>query len=367
MLNKRIFKYGFLLLFLTLLFITCAKTKKETYLRDLADTKNFLIGGLYHDYHIRKDNDGDKYAETLSSEFNMMSTTYSFGMDEVWLSKDEYKTEYMDYALKFASDNNMTLRGTHLTWHESIPEWLTNSGYSDAEVESLVRTYITNIVKHTRDTYSGVLKYWNVVNEVIDTSSGTNLLRDTFFKRKIGTDYISKFFIWAHSADTNAVLYLNDYDALGNRNENSTKADKLYRVVTNLLNSGVPINGVGFQAHLTIDDYYDMDYNKEVLQRFTALGLEVQLTELDVTINDNRGCRTKAKLYEQAELYKKFIDMALSVAGCTGVCLWGVTDKYHYINRGDAYWLKQKIDWPLLFDWFYKPKPAYFSVTEALK
>lgn len=341
-----------------------------TTLRQLAEARGLLVGGLYHDYHARISPDHEQFSEVLGNEFNMISESYSMSMDEIWLGPDEFFFRYADFAATFAREHDMVLRGTHLTWHETLPEWLVEgyrSGtYSKDDVRTMVHGYITRVVGRYREKFPEVVRIWNVVNEVIGPG-GRTLLRDNFFLEVFGPDYVKTFFLWARAADPDAVLYINEYDALGNAADNRTKADQLLRLVKSLRAGGVPVQGVGFQAHVSIDEDISWRYNRKTMRRFARLGLELQLTEVDVLINDDLSGRTPAKLRRQAGLYRRLFQLCLAVRQCTGVNLWGLVDKYHYINVGAAWWLEQDEDWPLLFGDGYRPKAAYRSVARALE
>ncbi len=344
--------------------------RSVTTLRQLADARGFLVGGLYHDLHARISADHAQFSEVLSSEFNMISESYSMSMDEIWLGPDRFFFRYPDFAARFARDNGMVLRGTHLTWHETLPNWLMkgyrDGTYSKGDVQDMVHGYITRVMSRYRTMIPDVVRVWNVANEVIGPG-GRTLLRDNFFLEVFGRDYVKTFFVWAREADPDAVLYINEYGALGNARDNRKKADQLLRLVKSLQADGVPVQGVGFQAHVSIDEDINWRYNKKTMQRFARLGLELQLTEVDVLINDDLGGATRAKLRQQASVYRKLFKLCLSVRQCTGVNIWGLVDKYHYINVGAAWWLEQDEDWPLLFDDDYERKRAYRSVARVLQ
>jgi endo-1,4-beta-xylanase len=126
--------------------------------------------------------------------------------------------------------------------------------------------------------------------------------------------------------------------------------------VRNLLAAGVPIDGIGFQTHWRVTPLPESF--AENLRRFTELGLEVAITELDVRI---RLPATAERLAAQAETYGQAVRACLEVPGCVAVTLWGFTDGYSWAPRyhpgsGAA----------TVFDAGYAPKPAYGAVAEAL-
>jgi endo-1,4-beta-xylanase len=122
---------------------------------------------------------------------------------------------------------------------------------------------------------------------------------------------------------------------------------------------GVPIDGVGMQMHI-FDLQADFDSIEANIARFTLLGVQVHITEMDVALPlDTTGNASFANLARQAEIYQRIAAACLAHPGCTAIQTWGVSDKYSWIGwktkgtKGRA----------LLFDRNYAPKPAY----EALR
>lgn len=335
-------------------------------LREVSKREDFLIGSLMNHYHWKVGDDADVYGKVLTDQFNSFSAEYSLSMDEIWLGEKNYSFVWIDEIASYAINNNLSLRGGHLLWHGTIPSWLEEGGYNNSEIETLVKEYIQTVMIHFRTKFPGLVQVWNIVNEgVVHEGLGNDSLRNTFFKEKLGEDYIEKAFLWAHEADPNTKLFINEYGILGNPREYKIKADKLYALIKSLVEKEIPIGGVGFQGHISINTEHNMTYYKEQFDRFSNLGIECQITELDILINDDLEGKTDLKLEQQAQLYADIYEVCYSHPNCTGIILWGLSDKYTYVK--DAWWLEQDIDWPLLFDEYFNPKPAFFAVLEVLK
>jgi endo-1,4-beta-xylanase len=189
-----------------------------------------------------------------------------------------------------------------------------------------------------------------VVNEALN-DDGT--MRNSFWFSKLGTSYIADAFRAARAADPTAKLYINDYntDGLG------AKSDAMYSLVQSLLAQGVPIDGVGFQAHLAIQFGFPTQMQQN-LQRFADLGLDVAITELDVRMQLPADA---TKLATQATYYRNVTNACLAVTRCVGITTWGYTDKYSWVpstfpGEGAA----------LLVDENFQVKPAYTAVHDAL-
>src|SRR6185503_844924 len=115
-----------------------------------------------------------------------------------------------------------------------------------------------------------------------DDSSG---LRDTVFRQKLGDQYIADAFRLARQADPQALLFYNDYGGEGL----TVKADRIYSLVQGLRAQGVPIDGVGLQMHLNAAGRpSDADITANI-RRLEALGLSVNISEMDVRIRDVPG------------------------------------------------------------------------------
>jgi endo-1,4-beta-xylanase len=99
-----------------------------------------------------------------------------------------------------------------------------------------------------------------------------------------------------HEADPSALLFYNDYNEIS-----PVKREKIYKLVKSLKDAGVPINGVGLQAHWAVNEpsYGQLD---STLKRFADLGLKIQITELDISVYLKNMMHVKEKLKMQIQL-----------------------------------------------------------------
>lgn len=196
--------------------------------------------------------------------------------------------------------------------------------------------------------YRGRVDEWDVVNEAI---ADDGQLRDTIWLRKIGPDYIELAFRWAREADPNARLYYNDYGAEGS----GQKADAVYNLLADLRQRGVPVDGVGFQSHFTLYVPPGMD---ETFTRFSGLGLDLAITEMDVRL---RLAASATDLQNQADVYQRVLTTCRTQPRCRTFTVWGVIDRYSWVpDYFPGYGA------PLLFDDYYLAKPAYYGARRAL-
>jgi endo-1,4-beta-xylanase len=211
--------------------------------------------------------------------------------------------------------------------------------------------------------YAGQVFAWDVVNEALDENGN---VRDSLWYNhpgigfsRHGTKYIEQVFRWAHEADPHALLFYNEAEGEGlNR-----KSDSIYAMVKNFKRHGVPIDGVGLQLHVSLRGT-DIPAITGNIQRLTELGVQVHITELDVSLPlDSSGQVRAEDLIRQAAMYRGIVRGCLNSTGCTAIQTWGFTDKYSWIGshsrgaRGQA----------LPFDQAYQPKAAYHAVLEEFE
>lgn len=319
-------------------------------LRDLATERGLFVGAAIQSEYL---NESD-YAETVAREFNMIATEWETKMDAIHISKGVFDFNRTDRMVNFAEENGMAVRGHTLIWHRQFPTWLDPNDYDRDEAIALMRDYIYTVVGR----YQGRIQYWDVVNEAI-TDNGT--FRTTPWYRMIGEEYVDLAFQFAHEADPDAVLFYNDFAA----EAMNMKSDTIYNMVAGMLERGVPIHGVGLQAHLTLGTTRTgsnaaVDEVIENMTRLGELGLEVHITELDVKFSRGSDPRRQEL---QAVDYQNMFEACLAVDACTTIVTWGVTDKYTWIRSDQG--IEDAA--PLLFDENYQPKPAYFAVVDVLQ
>lgn len=145
--------------------------------------------------------------------------------------------------------------------------------------------------------------------------------QDVFFNT-LSTSYVAIALKAARAADPNAKLYINDY----NIEQTGAKATAMLNLVKQLLADGVPLDGVGFQCHFIVGAVPTSF--QTVLEQFTALGLEVAITELDIRTNTPAS---QASLQQQQKDYQAVVQACTNVKGCVGITVWDFTDKYSWV------------------------------------
>ena len=315
-------------------------------LRSLAESRDFSIGAAVAAAPLR---DEPAYASTIAREFNMLTPENALKFGPLSPSRGVYDFDAADAIVEFARSHSMKVRGHTLVWHMMLPAWLTEGTFAPGELRTILHDHIFTVAGR----YRGQIAAWDVVNEAIADDGS---LRDSIWLRAIGPEYIALAFQWAHEADPGARLFYNDYGGEGL----GTKSDAIYRLVQDLLQRGLPVHGVGLQMHIGLQLGPQPQELAENMRRLGALGLQIQITELDVKIQDGSGSLEK-RFAKQAQIYGDLMTIALSEPNCSAYVLWGFTDRHswipHFTGHPDA---------ALIFDAAYHPKPAYFAIKDAL-
>jgi endo-1,4-beta-xylanase len=323
-------------------------------LRHAAAAAGLLVGTAVRPYAFSD----AAYSQTLGREFNMVEPEDSMKWWIVRRQPGVFDFHEGDEIVRFARAHHMKVRGHCLVWDHDNPKWLTTANFTPQELDRLLQEHIATVMKH----YAGQVFAWDVVNEAFNEHGR---LKDSIWFNQPGigfsgkgTAYIEQAFRWAREADPKALLFYNEAEAEGM----NPKSDAVYGMVKDFKQRGVPIDGVGLQLHISRLDF-DADPLAKNIARLSALGVQVHITELDVSLplDATRAIRSD-DLQHQADIYRNVLHACLQNPGCTAVQTWGFTDKYSWIGshshgaRGGA----------LLFDKSYKPKPAYAAVFEAL-
>lgn len=342
----------------TLVVVPAAATAAKG-LRAKAEGAGLFIGTAVRFYHRPADTgvlmspfrDDPVYTARIAKEFNIVTPENVMKMGSLHPSRDSYNFADADSLVDFADQHGIVVRGHVLVWHQQTGDWLTDGAFSKAELQEILEEHVAAVAGH----FAGRLFAWDVVNEAIDDN--TFKLRKTIWL-KSGKDYIERAFRAARAADPDAVLCYNDYNHAASLSWQRQKSDAVYKLVKKLVKKKVPIDCVGFQLH-TAPEIFDPAGIAENFRRYADLGLQVHITELDVSLETPSTPATRKK---QGAIYKTVMDLCLGAPNCTAFVTWGFTDRYSWIpefqpGRGDA----------LILDSDYRKKPAYKKLSKSLK
>jgi endo-1,4-beta-xylanase len=325
-------------------------------LRQRADKAGVLVGAAVDPRRFGE----PPYAATLAREFNMVEPENVLKWGTLRPTRDRFDFRPGDRVVAFARAHGMKVRGHCLLWSEYNPAWLEKGDFTPQQLNAMLREHVTKVMRH----YAGKVFAWDVVNEsfLADGQVESSVWYDKpgIGMKGQGTAYVEQAFRWARAADPGALLFYNDYDVEGI----NPKSDAVYAMVKDFRARGVPIDGVGFQAHVFDKNLQDLETMPQNLARFAALGVQIHITEMDVALPvDSSGKLVNpSDLARQADIYRRIASACFQQPRCTAFQTWGFTDRYTWIPE----YTKGAQGAPLPFDRDYAPKPAYRAVLDAL-
>jgi len=326
-------------------------------LRETAERPGMLIGAAVRPEQLSE----PLYAATLAREFNMLEPEDAMKWEVVHPAPETFDFSQADRIVAFAISHEMKVRGHTLVWHQQNPRWLIEGRHTPDQLARILEQHIKTVVGH----YRGKVFAWDVVNEAFDERVAGKLRSTIWYDQPgighatKGSSYIENSFRWTRAADPEALLFYNDAEA----EAINPKSDAIYAMVRDFRQRGVPIDGVGFQMHIG-SLHPDIASISGNIGRFTALGVRVHITEMDVALPvDADGNARPGDLQLQADVYRQIAAACLAHAGCTAIQTWGFSDKYSWIGSHS----KHAQGAALPFDRDYRAKPAYEALRKALE
>jgi endo-1,4-beta-xylanase len=309
-----------------------------------------------------------EHAFLLKKHFNSLTSENDMKWGSLQPTEGVFTFANADAQVAFAKANNLLVRGHTLVWHTQNPAWLFNDAGGQPltptpENKALLLGRLENHIRAVMTRYKDDIYAWDVVNEVIDPAQPDGFRRSPWFNLT-GTEYIERAFRVAHEVDPDARLYINDFDTT-----NPVKRQFLYNLVADLKARGVPVDGVGHQMHNNVD-FPSGQAIIDTINLFYALGLDNQITELDVSVYSNSfpGPVTDyadipaERFVRQGYRYRTFFEAFRQLKGkISNVTFWGQADDHTWLTSA------ARVNAPLLFDTSLKKKLAYWGVVDPLQ
>lgn len=331
----------------------------QTSLRDYAAKNGKYLGTAISMWKNDLNNANLGETKEVGAQFNMLVAENEMKWDALEPSRNSFSYGSADDLARFAQKHEMRLRGHCLAWHSQLPTWVSSDGkkndknWTREEALQILKNHIEKVVKH----YKGKVAEWDVVNECLDDdqsivrtdTEGYTLRKNSVWTQAVGEEFIDSAFVWAHQADPDAVLYLNDY---GVEFSNKAKTAAFFNLAMRLKKSGIPIDGVGIQCHFSIGDV-DSVYLDNTIRRFAEAGMKCIITELDMGVPSTSA----ANLEEQARNYRVITDIMLNNDNCPTMVIWGLKDNNSWRDSSN----------PLLYTAGIGKKPAWYAVRSALR
>ncbi len=338
------------------------KSLKEAYKSD------FLIGTALNNQHIKAENaDADAL---IKRHFNAITAENIMKSSLIHPKENEYNFEMADKLVAFGQANNMYVVGHTLVWHSQLTPYAQKLT-TPQQLSEFMKEHIEKVAGR----YAGKIGSWDVVNEALN-EDGT--YRNSVFYQKLGKTYIEDAFLLAAKADPTAKLYYNDYNI-----EKPAKRAGAIAIIKELKSKGIKIDGVGIQGHWSVNTL-DLAEIEEAILAFSALGVEVAFTELDLTVLPNpwdmKGAdvnqsyaltpssnpytaglpaevdRLLAQKYQ--DLFKLFLKHHDKISRVT---FWGLDDGHTWLNN---FPIRGRTNYPLIFDRNYQAKSALNALLD---
>jgi endo-1,4-beta-xylanase len=314
----------------------------------------------------------------IAAQFNTISPENVLKWGSVHAQKDGYDFESADRYVAFGEKHKMFIVGHCLVWHSQTPRWVFQNEKGEPVTREALLERMHDHIRTVVGRYKGRIGGWDVVNEALN-EDGT--LRPSPWYKIIGEDYLLKAFQFAHEADPRAELYYNDYSL-----ENEAKRKGAVDLIRKLKAAGAPIDAIGLQGHNKMD-WPTARQEADTIEAFAALGIRVNISELDVDVlprttrqNSADVSATAAGTAESnpytaglpaemqqalARRYTELFDVFVKHHDVMGrVTFWGVTDGDSWLNNFPT---RGRTNYPLLFDREGKPKPAFDAVLQKAK
>ena len=292
----------------------------------------------------------------IKRHFNSVTAENDMKWSNLQPTEGTFTFNNADKIVDFAVSNGLRVRGHCLCWHNQVPSWIFNDGAGSASKELVLqrlRTHITTVMSH----FKGKVYAWDVVNEAID--DGSSVYRNSKWYTICGEDYIIEAFKAARAADPEAKLFYNDYTAI-----DPVKREKIYGLLAKLKEQNL-VDGMGLQGHWNVN-YPSNTLIEDALNKYKSLGIELQITEMDVSVytsnSDPQSTYTEGIAQKLTSAYNRFFgEFRTFKDAISGVTFWGLADDYTWL---DNFPVAGRKNYPLLFSVNLYPKEAYFAVID---
>jgi len=340
-----------------------------------AFSRDFLVGtALSHGQLLGSDSGA---LDLAARQFNAVTAENATKWERIHPLEGEFDWEAADALVKFAAASGMHVTGHVLLWHNQTPAWVFGDPQGEPASRELLLARLKNHIDTVVGRYAGKVDEWEVANEVLDEDGQ---LRQTPWLKIIGDDYIAKAFEYAHEADPDADLYLNDFNLY-----KPAKRAGAIRVVKALQDQGIEVDGIGMQGHYGLDWPANLSDVEASIEAFGALGLSVYITELDISVlpfptAESQGADLSVDLslnarynpyaeglppaveQQQIDRYTGLFRILLAHRDVVRrVTFWGVDDAQSWKNNWP---MRGRTDYPLLFDRQGQPKRVFYEVVK---
>lgn len=281
-------------------------------------------------------------AAAVTSTFRSLTPENELKWARTEPQMNQYDFRGADTIVDFATAHGLAVRGHTLVYPSETPYWVRRLVVAD-----LIRKALVNHIAAVIGRYRTRIREWDVVNEALDWRG--QFQRNTLFNA-LGPGYVEDAFRAARAADPKAKLFYNENGIEGP----GPKQEAALALVADLARKGL-IDGVGLQMHTTLGAAPSEATLLSTMTAFANLGLQVEVTEMDVAAAGLMPLRWR--LERQAQIYAAAGRACRALPACTRFTVWGVSDRFSWLTPAQL---------PLLFDAGLRPKPALSALQQAL-
>ncbi len=332
----------------------CALPASDCTIRDTARQAHVHVGVTTNRAH------GPAERAVIATHFNALTAENAMKWGAIAPTVGNYDFTDADAIADFAASAGLRLRGHTLVWGRlQLPTDLAAQVGAAADPAARLRALVAEHMATMTGRYGDRVALWDVVNEPLDVF--TDAFDPNLFFQTLGDGYLADAFTLARALDSDAELFVNEFALT----YPSAKLAGLARRVADLVAMGVPIDGIGVQAHVfPLLPLPSRESFRATLQTVADVGLPIELTELDVSIWHFRN--EPDPLAAQAAYYGDLVGACMAIPQCRAVTVWGLADSESWLDHMAPFDAAAP-NAPLLFDAHLAPKPAYFAVRDAIR
>ena len=316
--------------------------------------------------------------DLVAEQFNSITPENIMKWEEIHPEPNRYNFEAADQYVAFGEKHNMHIIAHALVWFHQTPDWVFQDGSGNPLSREALLERMKEHIFTVMGRYRGRIHGWDVVNEAIMKDGS---FRQCKWLEIIGEDYVQKAFEFAREADPDAELYYNEYDY-----EFEPKTEGVIKLIKNLQDNGIKVDGVGIQGHWFVD-YPKMDVIESYVKSLSELGVKLMVTEMDIGALPFYPIDSKVvplssfdpekqkelnpypdRLSDEAQeaLAKRYVELFSFFRKNRDlfgrITFWAVHDGQSWRN----YWpIRGRKDYPMLFDRQCRPKPAFDAVVRT--
>lgn len=238
-----------------------------------------------------------------------------------WAGTKDEVVEVVDWL----KSNGMRVRGHNLVWplYDHLPDDLEKNKENPEYIKNRIREHIFEEAGY--DGIKGYIDEWDVINEMSHCLD----LRDVFQTEDIYTDWMN----WAYEADSNALMYINEYSIINGGGNDSASRQKYKEIIERLINQGAPLRGLGVQGHMGTT-FTAPQKVLEILDDLAQYNLDLSITEYDAA---------DASEEVAADYMRDILIASFSHPAMQNFLMWGFYDGSHWYSDAPLF----RSDWSL--------------------